>query len=57
MRNMISIWRNRGQESEMHMTVFLEDNDYKRLQEIVLEYKLPITEAYDKMMAEKITKK
>ncbi len=53
MQNSVSIWRNRGQEDEMHMTVLLDDQDYKRLQEIVRTEHLPSTEAYDKMVAEK----
>jgi hypothetical protein len=35
------------------MSVHLDDQDYKRLQKIVVEDKLPSTEAYDKLMAEK----
>ena len=52
-QNTISIWRNRDQPNEMHSTIFLNDHDYKRLQEIVVKYKLPIAEAYDKMRVEK----
>ena len=37
----------------MHMTIFLDDKDYKRLQEIVEADRLPIAEAYDKMLADK----
>ena len=56
MQKRISIWRNRDQPNEMHQTLFLNDQDYQRLQEIVLSDKLPIAEAYDKMRAEKIVK-
>ena len=52
MQNLISIWRNRDQPNEMHSTIFLNDQDYKKLQEIVVTNKLPIAEAYDKMLAE-----
>lgn len=53
---MISIWRNRDQQNEMHMTIFLDDQDYKRLQDIAVTENLTATEAYDKMEAEKIIK-
>jgi hypothetical protein len=56
MQNRISIWRDRDQPNEMHMTIFLDDQDYKRLKEIVVKYKLPITEAYDRMRSEKSQK-
>lgn len=49
-RNLISIWLNRDQPNEMHMTIYLDDQDYKRLQEIVEADKLPIAEAYVKML-------
>jgi hypothetical protein len=39
----------------MHFTIFLDDQDYKRLREIVVTYKLPIAEAYDRLIAEKAT--
>ena len=35
------------------MTVYLEDKDYKRLQEIAVTEKLTATQAYDKMESEK----
>ncbi len=53
MQHRVSIWRNRDQEDEIHMSVCLNDQDYKRLQEIVRTEHLPSTEAYDKMVAEK----
>lgn len=53
MQHRVSIWRNRDQDDEIHMSVCLNDQDYKRLQEIVRTEQLPSTEAYDKMVAEK----
>ena len=53
MQHRVSIWRNRDQEDEIHMSVCLDDQDYKRLQEIVRTEHLPSIEAYDKMVAEK----
>lgn len=54
MRHMVSIWRNRGQEDEMHMRVEVSDEDYQRMIELVKTEKLTSTEAYDKMKTEKI---
>ena len=53
MQNVISIWRNRGTKKEIHEMIQLSDQDHKRLQEIVLTYKLPIAKAYDKLLLEK----
>ena len=53
---MVSIYRNRDQKDEMHMTVYVEDQDYKRMEELVEAENLTATEAYDKMEAEKIEK-
>jgi len=52
-QHMVSIYRNWGQKDEIHMTVYLEDKDYKRLQEIAVTEKLTATQAYDKMESEK----
>lgn len=52
MHNRVSIWRKTKQGEEIHMTVYLDDQDYKRLQEIAVTEKIPSTEAYDKMMSE-----
>ena len=56
MRHMISIYRNRDQPNEMHMSVYVEDQDYKRMEELVEAENLTATEAYDKMEADKIVK-
>lgn len=52
MRKMLSIRRNRGQEDEMHMTVYVEEMELNRILEIQKEEHLPLAEAYDKMRAE-----
>lgn len=49
MQNRISIWRNRDQPDEMHMTILLSDKELQALQDIVVWDHLPIAEAYDKL--------